>query len=212
MSKVQQMTLYRRSAWLAGTCLLGCSLAMAGGAKSAQKNSPPRYGVAVYSDLCLEADTGDIGGQRISLHRYADMDSLFYEYTAGALSLPVVASEVQIDDKTGVLTFAIAGQDGRERIIIGRFGERGQSLTLDGGYCADGSMAMRLARVDDFSRPLQSCKACPPGQEMPPPVAELPLASPMTPAQQPSHTLEQEEQLQRTAPARPGESKGARHD
>lgn len=185
---------------LVAVCLLGTSLAMAGAPRG---GAIPRYGVAVYSDLCLDADSGDIGGQRISLHRYADGDSLFYEYTAGALSQPVVASDIDIDDNRGVLTFNVAGQDGRERTVVGRFTERGRTLTLDGGYCADASMPMRLSRVSDFSRPLKNCKACPPGQESPVHDAAAPepvVAAPPAPAASADDddgpTLEQQEQRQ----------------
>lgn len=210
MRRAKPNTFYRRGAWLAGVCLLGSSLALAG----ATRHPLPRYGVAVYSDLCLEADTGDVGGQRISVHRYADMDSLFYEYTAGTLSLPVVASDVDINDRTGVLTFSVIGQDGRERTLFGRFGDRGQSLTLEGGYCADGSKAMRLSRVNDFSRPLQACKACPRGQERPLPSAAPSLPTVVAePVEASGRTLEQEELVQRAAPAtivRPVDGNGSR--
>jgi hypothetical protein len=122
----------------------------------------PRYGVAVYSDLCVESESGDVGGQRISLHRFADGDSVIYEFTAGGLSMPLVASDVSIDDGTGVLTFTVTVADNEERTIIGRFAKDGRTLTLTGSYdCSDVTLPMRLRRVDNFSRPLAACRACP---------------------------------------------------
>jgi len=153
-----------------------------------------RYGVAVYSDLCTEAQTGDVGGQRVTLHRYAEGDSVIYEFTAGSLSWPVVATDVSIDDGTGVLTFNVQEvPNGAPRTVIGRFSQRGRTLTLDGGYCVDGSMPMRLTKVTDFSRALPACKACPaPKADAMP--AEMPAAPAMPPDPDPAPTLEQEEQ------------------
>lgn len=137
-------------------------LLMSGAALAAAANKGlPRYGVAVYSDLCVEGDSGEIGGQRISLHRFAEGDSVIYEFTAGGLSMPLVASDVSIDDATGVLTFTVAVSDSEERTIIGRFAKDGRVLTLTGGYCGDAALPMRLNRVGDFSRPLAACRACP---------------------------------------------------
>jgi hypothetical protein len=138
----------------------------------------PRHGVAVYSDLCLEKASGDIGGQRITLHRYAEGDTAIYEFTAGGLSMPVVASDTSIDDKTGVLTFTVAVADGDERTILGKFSRDGRSLTLTGGYCGAAAYPMRLARVHNFSRPLRDCKPCPEAPPAPmPPAAEPDAAS-----------------------------------
>lgn len=141
----------------------------------------PRHGVAVYSDLCLEKASGDIGGQRITLHRYAEGDTAIYEFTAGGLSMPVVASDTSIDDRTGVLTFTVTVADGDERTIIGRFARDGRSLTLTGGYCGAAAYPMRLARVTDFARPLRACRPCPEVPAAPAEPAE-PAAAPDAPA------------------------------
>ena len=157
----------------------------------------PRYGVAVYSDLCQEPETGDIGGQRITLHRYAEGDSVIYEFTAGGLSLPVVATDVLLDDKTGALTFNVQEvPNGAPRTVIGRFAQRGRTLTLAGGYCADGALPMRLAKVSDFGRALPSCKACPPAPQAEPPADDgaAPAAAPAPDDPQAAPTLEQQEQ------------------
>jgi hypothetical protein len=139
----------------------------------------PRYGVIVYSDLCIEGESGDVGGQRISLHRFADGDSVIYEFTAGGLSTPVVASDVSVDDRTGVLTFTAAVAENEQRTVIGRFSGDGRTLTLTDNYeCGNTTVPMRLGRVGNFGRPPPACRACPAAapKPMPTPPADAPGA------------------------------------
>ena len=138
-----------------------------GAAVAAVKGKKPagleRYGVAVYSDLCLQKDSGEIGGQRVTLHRFAEADSVIYEFTAGALSWPIVANDVNLDAATGAFDFTITGADSEERTIVGKFSKDGQTLTLEGDYCGGNvRMPMKLSRVRDFGRPLKNCTPCPP--------------------------------------------------
>jgi len=129
---------------------------------AAHKQGPglPRYGMVVFSDLCLTADGGEYGGQRITLQRYAEADTVIYEYTAGGLSWPLVATDVNVDPRGKMMYFTV--QEGEEeRTISGKFSPDGETLTLDGGYCEDHSQPMVLARVHDFSRTAAACKACP---------------------------------------------------
>lgn len=201
--------LVRRGA--AAALLGGCAALAFGGAQPAV----PRYGVAVYSDLCIDPASGDIGGQRITVHRFAEGDSIVYEYTAGALSMPVLGGDVDINDRTGVLTFNVADQSQAERTIIGRFTDHGRTLTLQGGYCADASLPMRLARVSDFARKLPSCKACPPGQEVAPADTPAPSTVPAKKADDAaddSPTLEQQEMLLQAQPLKKYDVPPARPD
>jgi len=164
--------------------LLMSAAAVAGG------KGLPRYGVAVYSDLCVESESGDVGGQRISLHRFAEGDSVIYEFTAGGLSTPLVASDVSIDDGTGVLTFTVTVADNEERTVIGRFARDGRTLTLTGGYdCGDIAVPMRLSKISNFSRPPPACRACPLSPSKPLPTdkrqgqqADPPAGTPGSPA------------------------------
>ena len=119
----------------------------------------PRYGVMVYSDLCVHGDSGEFGGQRVTLQRFAEADSVIYEYTAGGLSWPLVATDVNVDPRGRMMYFTV--QEGEEeRTISGRFSPDGETLTLDGGYCDDHSQPMVLGKVRDFSRNAAACKAC----------------------------------------------------
>ncbi|MET3132426.1 hypothetical protein AAKU55_002698 [Oxalobacteraceae bacterium GrIS 1.11] len=154
---------FGRRAW-AAALLLGA----AGAAPAAPVKGMPRYGVSVYSDLCLQEQNGDFGGQRISLHRFSEGDTVLYEFTAGALSWPLVATEVNLDSKTGAFDFTVAGADNEERTISGKFSPDGQTLTLVGAYCGGVGLPMRLTRVSDFGRKLTACKPCPAPSGAPP--------------------------------------------
>ena len=59
----------------------------------------PRHGMVVYSDLCVHEGSGEYGGQRITLQRFTEVDTVIYEYTAGGLSWPLVATDVNVDPR-----------------------------------------------------------------------------------------------------------------
>lgn len=120
----------------------------------------PRHGVVVYSDLCVHEGSGEYGGQRITLQRFTEVDTVIYEYTAGGLSWPLVATDVNVDPRGKMMYFTV--QEGEEeRTLSGKFSPDGNTLTLDGAYCEDQSQPMVLAKVRDFSRKPRACKACP---------------------------------------------------
>ncbi|MDN2713018.1 hypothetical protein O0880_26720 [Janthinobacterium sp. SUN118] len=176
----------RLAAMLAALLLAGATGAAFAAAKARKPAGLERYGVTVYSDLCLQKDSGEIGGQRVTLHRFAEADSVIYEFTAGALSWPIVASDVNLDAATGAFDFTIAGADSEERTIVGKFSKDGQTLTLEGDYCGGNvRMPMKLSRVRDFGRPLKNCTPCPPMPEVPAepaPAAEAVPESSLAPA------------------------------
>lgn len=157
-------TMMKQRAVFAGAMLLA-SCAVLAAPKAARKPSAsgglPRYGMVVYSDLCIHADSGEFGGQRITLQRFAEVDTVLYEYTAGGLSWPVVASDVNIDPRGQQLYFTVRPPDEEERTISGKIADGGKTLVLDGGYCGDEAVPMRLPLVTDFGRKAGSCRACP---------------------------------------------------
>ncbi|HEX8601708.1 MAG TPA: hypothetical protein VF774_03610 [Pseudoduganella sp.] len=151
--------------------LLACSAAATaapqGTKKSAaDKGGVPRYGMAVYSDLCVQPG-GEFGGQRITLQRFAEVDTVVYEYTAGGLSWPVVASDVNIDPRGKLMYFTVQPPDEAERTLSGKFSADGSTLTLEGGYCGDESLPMTLQKVRDFAQKPKACRACPAGKRGP---------------------------------------------
>lgn len=121
----------------------------------------PRYGMVVFSDLCLTPDGSEYGGQRITLQRFNEVDTVLYEYTAGGLSWPLVASEVNIDPRGRQLYFTVQLPEEEERTISGKLSDDGKALLLDGGYCEDLSVPMRLPLVTDFSKKARTCHTCP---------------------------------------------------
>lgn len=163
--------------------LLFACAAAAAAPQGAKKSSPdkgglPRYGMAVYSDLCVQPG-GEFGGQRITFQRFAEVDTVIYEYTAGGLSWPVVANDVNIDPRGRMMYFTVQPPDEPERTLSGKFSSDGNTLTLDGGYCADGSQPMTLQKVRDFAQKPKACRACPAGKNAP---AEEPAAPKWEPA------------------------------
>ncbi|WP_395405894.1 hypothetical protein ACHMW6_04420 [Pseudoduganella sp. UC29_106] len=132
-----------------------------GPAAQAERPGVPRYGMAVYSDLCVNQESGEYGGQRVTLQRFAEVDTVVYEFTAGGLSWPLVAVDVNVDPRGKMIYFTVQPPDEDERTISGEFSPDGETLTLDGGYCQDQSQPMVLAKVKDFGAKAKSCKACP---------------------------------------------------
>lgn len=175
---------HRKSPHLHALLLALLMAGATGAAVAAVKGKKPagleRYGVAVYSDLCVQKDSGEIGGQRVTLHRFAEADTVIYEFTAGALSWPIVASDVNLDDASGAFDFTIASADNEERTLVGKFSRDGKTLTLEGDYCSGNvRMPMKLSRISDFGRPLKNCTPCPAVKSAPEEPAEP--AEPVSP-------------------------------
>ncbi|WP_338770862.1 hypothetical protein [Massilia sp. METH4] len=166
--------------------LFACATAVAApqGAKksAADKGGLPRYGMAVYSDLCVQPG-GEFGGQRITFQRFAEVDTVIYEYTAGGLSWPVVASDVNIDPRGRMMYFTVQPPDEAERTISGKFSNDGATLTLEGGYCADESQSMTLQKVRDFAQKPKACRACPAPKKAPDAEPAAPKWEPAPPSQ-----------------------------
>jgi len=157
-----QMKSPRLAVMLTALLLASATGAAFANAKARKPAGLERYGVAVYSDLCVQKDSGEIGGQRITLHRFAEADTVIYEFTAGSLSYPIVGNDVNLDAATGAFDFTIQSADGEERKLAGKFSKDGQTLTLEGDYCGGNvHMPMKLSRIRDFGRPLKNCTPCP---------------------------------------------------
>jgi hypothetical protein len=136
------------------------------GGKPPASSGIPRYGMAVYSDLCVQPG-GEFGGQRITLQRFAEVDTVIYEYTAGGLSWPVVANDVNVDPRGRQMYFTVQPPDEPERTLSGKFSADGETLTLDGGYCTDESIPMKLDKVRNYGQQPKACRACPAGKGKP---------------------------------------------
>lgn len=166
-------------ALLALSCAaIAAAFAAPRGKQEPERKPIPRYGVLVYSDLCVHPETGDYGGQRITLQRFPEVDTAIYEFTAGGISWPLVATEINIDPRGKMMYFTVeVPQEEEPRTISGKFSPDGETLTLDGGYCEDRQNPMKLSRVHDFGAKPKSCKSCPPPRpvkDKPEPAEELP--------------------------------------
>lgn len=93
------MRVWQRS-WIGAAALAS----MAGDADAA---SLPRYGTFLYSSLCVERQSGDAAGFRITLQRSTKEDSLSFEWSEGPLFGPMRASNLTIDPKTLRIAFTI---------------------------------------------------------------------------------------------------------
>ncbi|MBY0241528.1 MAG: hypothetical protein K2X55_19670 [Burkholderiaceae bacterium] len=145
-----------------------------------KKPGPPRYGMAVYSDLCIHQQSGEFGGRRVTVQRFAEVDTVIYEYTAGGLSWPIVADDVQIGPHGDKIIFTLQ-LEGEEKTLSGTLVEQGAALVLDGGHCGQPDTPARLNKVRDFGRNPPACKTCPLRKDVPPPEAPQSPQSPQAP-------------------------------
>lgn len=160
-------TTHRAVAFLLLTASCAALAAGAARGRAEPRSGVPRYGMVVYSDLCVNPQSGEFGGQRITLQRFAEVDTVIYEYTAGGLSWPIVASDVNVDPRGKMMYFTVQPAEGEERTISGKFSPDGATLTLDGGYCGDETVPMKLAKVRDFGRKAGACRPCPASRTKP---------------------------------------------
>jgi hypothetical protein len=120
-----------------------------------------RYGVFVYSNLCVEDQSGDMAGNRITIHRFLEGDSVLYEYSNGGLSLPVLADDVKIDKSVKLVTFRVAMPGRGSESITAELSEKGRLLILRGDWCGHVQAKIPLRLVNDFSRGIDRCAPCP---------------------------------------------------
>lgn len=130
-------------------------------ASLATAKNVPRYGVLVYSNLCIEDESGHTAGNRITLSRFAEGDSLVYEYAEGALAAPVLGESVKIDARGEQMSFKARPPHQPMETIEGVFSADGKVLSLRGDWCGNPNTTKQLSLVVNFSRPMHACPACP---------------------------------------------------
>jgi hypothetical protein len=128
---------------------------------AAAAGAMPKYGVFVYSNLCIEDDSGDAAGFRITLHRYPEGDSVMYEYAEGSLAMPLMSEMAQVDQRSGSLRFTVNRPGGQAETIIAQLANNGESLSLRGRWCAAPDAVIRLPRIKVLSQRMQRCRPCP---------------------------------------------------
>jgi hypothetical protein len=131
----------------AGVVLLAAVLSSA-----ALGRDMPRYGVFIYSDLCIEPASGDVAGNRVALLRYPESNQIIFEYTEGPLMAPLFADKITIDSVTGALTFDVR-EDSQTVTFRG-------TMTDDAlvGTISDRPEPIRLPRIRDFGGKLVECR------------------------------------------------------
>jgi len=132
--------------------MLGCALAATAFARPADAKSPPRYGALVYSDLCYDPPSDDMGGTRITLLRFGYGDKIVYENTEGAVTWPVFAADAKVDAKSGALTFEVKTNE-ETLTFQGKFDDRMLTGALSGR-----SQPLHLRRIADLGQPVPKCK------------------------------------------------------
>ena len=138
------MDLKHGAAWLC----LGLLAASSGSAAEAKAPPLPRYGVMVFSNLCIDPEGGDYGGERLTLIRRPDGDALLYEYGNGPLSAPVAADNLTI--KGATLT-ASALNDDQVVFLVARLGSGGAVLTGRGDD-------RQLKRIGSYAAKIPACR------------------------------------------------------
>lgn len=122
----------------------------------------PRYGVFVYSSFCISPMSGDLGGDRMTLIRLVDGDTLVYEYTDGSKHA-LIARELALDAKSETLRFEVNIQGAAKSNVSGNFSVDRRRLTVH-GLPFRGEEKYTLLRVTDFAAPIAECKPLPRGQ------------------------------------------------
>jgi hypothetical protein len=117
----------------------------------------PRYGVFVYSNRCVSAMSGDAGGDRITLHRFADGDTLVYEYADGSTHA-VLAHDVMIDNASGGMRFQVDIKGTPSATVYGAMatdGERRLLATMSSclRVCATSQRRSGIARLRGGNTP-----------------------------------------------------------
>lgn len=115
----------------------------------------PRFGVFVYSSFCVSPMSGDLGGNRITLSRFADGDSLVFEYTDGSTHA-LIASALTFGAKSRSLRFDVDVEGEPRSTISGSFSPDGKELSLRGLPFGSGTPST-LAQVKNFAAPLKPC-------------------------------------------------------
>ena len=128
----------------------------------AKGHAVPRYGAFVYSNLCVEANSGDTAGVRITLLRHTTGDTVIFEDSAGALLWPVVAEGVKFDASWTQLEFKLKADGAADRLIHAKQAANGQKLLVDGiDFCGPNPKPVMLSLVGSFAQPMKQCAPCP---------------------------------------------------
>ena len=103
----------------------------------------------VFSNLCVDRQGGDYGGERLTLIRRPEGDALVYEYGNGPLSAPVAADNLNVKGDT--LT-ASALNDDQVVFLVAK-------LRADGAVLTGRGDDRRLQRVTSYGDKIPACRS-----------------------------------------------------
>jgi len=115
----------------------------------------PHYGIFVYSNFCISQESGDLYGNRITLRRLTDGDSLIYEYDDGSTK-SVVAENLVVNQNSRKITFDIHAEGNLVATISGQLSKDGQKLAVH-GLLFDEASTVNLKLVKDLSAAIHQC-------------------------------------------------------
>ncbi len=110
--------------------------------------------VRLYSDLCQEAESGDVGGHYVRLDADAAGFQLDYGATEGVVDKPVRAHRVRFDAAMGRLSFKVTTWES-----LSFRGSLADGLVSGEMRHGDGrTERVRLPRVDSLAPPYPACR------------------------------------------------------
>jgi hypothetical protein len=99
--------------------------------------------------------SGDLVGDRITLHRFPDGDTLLYEYTDGSTHA-LIAHDLTLDAAAGTLHFAVDPRNEATSTISATLSGDGSRVTVQ-GLPFRGDLRKTLARVKHVGAPITHC-------------------------------------------------------
>src|SRR5256885_16038366 len=116
----------------------------------------PRYGIFVYGSMCIEKESGDPAGRRLTLMRYGDGDHVLFQWSEGP-ACQAVGAKVAIDRTGSHISFRGAFPSPEPPFKQSHTGENPtQPVTLSGGHTRAGP-TVSLSHFPNVPPPKLSC-------------------------------------------------------
>lgn len=114
-------------------------------------------GVAVYSDICVHPESGDLLGDRVVVMRFVDGDYVLFQTAEGVIAAPQVA-KATVDLRGGDIRFSVLEAEK----VIANFKGKMTSSTLTGSFDNGwknrfGEKMLKLPKINDQLRTFPAC-------------------------------------------------------
>lgn len=140
---------------LQGFLTVGVLLIFIAPGVAAEKEIPHQYGVFVYSNFCRSEMSGDLYGNRITILKVIDGDTVVFEYTDGSTHA-VIANNLSFEEMTGKISFEVRVDKDLHSIIVGNFSADRENLRITGAPF-DEDLNFDLKKIHDFKAPYPFC-------------------------------------------------------